>query len=265
MELTLPESLIGQRRERLEDVANQLDATIGDHLLGLVLAGSAGRGTDTAHSDLDLVIVHDMDAPSEPDLSHLTAPDLDLIPVSLEQLKHLATFGDDQWGYRWTLAWAPTLLDRTGGRILAAVARQECLSEVETEYLLFDKGVLDAWINLLYRVQKSNRDGRELAARVDAAESISSFLDIVFALENRVRPYSSYLLWSLHHHPLRTWSRDALVASVESILAADSRALVALFAEMRARCARYPSPRLSQKMVALIDSWNPEEYAALYD
>jgi predicted nucleotidyltransferase len=264
MRLTLPGTLNQQRRERLTGVAHALDARFGDRLLGLVLAGSAGRGTDTPNSDLDLFIVLDPAALSQLDLSDLAAHDLDLIPVSLEQLERLATFGDDQWGYRWTLAWAPTLLDRTSGRIPAAVTRQQRLSEAETAELLMDKGVLDAWINLLYRVQKSNRDGRALAARLDAAESVASFLDIVFALENRVRPYSSYLLWSLDHHPLKTWAADDLVAAIETILAADTRALVTLFTEIRDRCARYPDRELSEQMVELIDSWTPEEYGALY-
>lgn len=264
MDISLPDTLNQYRRDRLSSLADRLDIALGPRLLGLVLAGSTGRGTDTALSDFDLIVVVP-DVPGSPlPLSKLAAPDLDLIPLSLEHLERLAPFGDEQWGYRWTYAWLPCLLDRTGGRIVAALDRQQRLSDDEVYSILIDHGRLDEWINLVYRTLKSARDGRDYEARLDAAETLPNFLEIVFALERRVRPYNSYLLWSLDHHPLGAWTRDALLKTIDSILAADAGTLVDLVRNIRARCAADTDDRLRTTAVSEIDSWTPDQYAILH-
>ena len=68
--------------------------------------------------------------------------------------------------------------------------------------MLLEGDQLDGYVNMAYRALKSDRDGRALERRLDAAESVHWWLDVVFTLEGRVRPYNKYLAWELREHPL---------------------------------------------------------------
>jgi len=248
--MEFPETLSAERRALIEDAAAKLQTEYGEDFLGMVLSGSAGRGLETERSDLDVIVV------VSPELADKPLPrntELELLPVSLEHLETLATFGDAQWFWRWSYAWAPTLLDRTGGRIEQAVERQTWLSAEETQVVLRHR--LDAWINLAYRSLKSARDGNMLAARMDAAEAITPFLDVVFALDGQVRPYSKYLTWSLQHHPLPSWPTDDLLEMIEQYLAGNPVAI-------RQSLRRVQSTELPL-VQEIFDGWAAEQYDAL--
>ena len=59
------------------------------------------------------------------------------------------------------------------------------------------------YINYLYRSLKCIRDGDIEAARLEAAFSIPSLLDVNFAIhKGRLRPYYKYLKWELKSFPL---------------------------------------------------------------
>ena len=55
---------------------------------------------------------------------------------------------------------------------------------------------------MLYRSLKNARIGLELASFLDAQESIPWFLEFVFAVHGRLRPYNKWLAWELEAHPL---------------------------------------------------------------
>lgn len=78
------------------------------------------------------------DMASGPRAPSLHTAELDLIPLSLEHLETVAGFGSAWYGFRWTYAWAPTLLDRTGGRITQAIERQTRLGHDESMQAVFD-------------------------------------------------------------------------------------------------------------------------------
>jgi Nucleotidyltransferase domain len=61
---------------------------------------------------------------------------------------------------------------------------------------------LDGYVNSYYRSAKNVRAGLELAALLDAQASIPYYLDFVFAVHGRVRPYNKWLEWELREHPL---------------------------------------------------------------
>ncbi|MFC9687234.1 nucleotidyltransferase domain-containing protein [Kribbella sp. NPDC056951] len=248
--MEFPETLSPERRELIETAAAQLQTQYGEGFLGMVLSGSAGRGLETERSDLDVLVVVSPELVDKP-LTRNT--ELELLPVTLQHLEKLSTFGDDQWGYRWSYAWAPTLLDKTGGRIQQAVERQTRLSPEESLSLLQHR--LDAWINLAYRSLKSARDGNSLAARMDAVEAMSPFLDVVFALDGQVRPYSKYLTWSLHHHPLASWPTAVLLETIEQYLAGNPEAI----RQSLRRVQRSELPLVQETF----DDWSAEQYDAL--
>ncbi|GAB3940285.1 hypothetical protein GCM10029976_057710 [Kribbella albertanoniae] len=248
--MEFPETLSAERRVLIENAATQLQSQYGDGLLGLVLSGSAGRGVETERSDLDVLVVVTPELVDKP-LTRNT--ELELLPVTLQHLETLATYGDAQWGYRWTYAWVPTLLDKTGGRIEQAMKRQARLSPEESQELLLQR--LDAWINQAYRSLKSSRDGNVLAARMDAVEAIAPFLDVVFALNGLVRPYNKYLTWALQHHPLPSWPTEELLHTIEQYLAGDPEAI----RQSLRRVQSYELPLIAETFA----EWSAEQYDAL--
>ncbi|WP_405063423.1 nucleotidyltransferase domain-containing protein [Kribbella sp. NBC_01505] len=248
--MKFPETLSAGRCALIEDAAKTLQREYGVGFLGMVLSGSAGRGVETERSDLDVIVVVTPELVERP-LRRDT--ELELLPVTLKHLETLAVFGDDQWGYRWSYAWAPTLLDHTDGRIERAIERQTRLSAEEVQALLELR--LDAWINLTYRTLKSTRDGNLLAARLDAAEAISPFLDVVFALDGQVRPYSKYLTWTLEHHPLPSWPTEDLLQTIEQYLAGNAEAIRQSLRQVQA----YGLPLVQETF----DDWAAEQYDAL--
>ncbi len=256
MDLQLPSELLAGQQELIIELAERNDADHANGLLGLVLSGSAARGMATERSDLDVYVVLTDDAARARRTTWSTS--VDEIPVSLSELEDVPPFASQGWWFRWSFAWAPTLLDRTSGRIPAAVRRQATLTPEESDAVLVDHDRLDGWINYAYRALKSDRDDRRLERRLDAAESMPWLLDVVFALAGRVRPYHKYLPWELHEHPLPHWPADVLLPLLERTLDGDPAAIRETFARVRAGCAAYDAARGRGRTREIIDSWGDE-------
>jgi len=145
VDLELPDQLGVEQRELIDDLAERNDADHVEGMLGLVLSGSAARGMATVRSDLDVYVVLFDDSVRGRRTTRSTP--VDEIPVSLSKLEAVPPFGSQGWWFRWSFAWAPTLLDRTDGRIPAAVRRQATLTPEESDAVLVDHDRLDGWIN----------------------------------------------------------------------------------------------------------------------
>ncbi|MBA3309309.1 MAG: nucleotidyltransferase domain-containing protein [Nocardioidaceae bacterium] len=256
MDLELPNQLAAEQRELIVELAERNDADHAEGLLGLVLSGSAARGMATERSDLDVYVVLADDAARERRTTRSTA--VDEIPVSLSELEDVPPFGSLGWWSRWSFAWVPTLLDRTSGRIPAAVRRQATLTPEEGDAVLVDHDRLDGWINYAYRALKADRDDRPLERRLDAAESMPWLLDVVFALAGRVRPYHKYLPWEVREHPLPDWPADVLLPLLEGTLDGDPAAIRETFARVKAGCAAYDAARGHDRTREIIDGWGDE-------
>ena len=255
-ELDLPDWLTTDQRDRLVTLAERNDDAHGDDLLGLALSGSAGRGHATEHSDLDVVVVLTDEAAATRSSTH--SPDVDEAIDSWSELLTVPPFGTEHWWYRWTYAWAPVLLDRTGGELAEAVRRQATLTPAEADGILIDHDRLDGWVNFAYRALKNDRDGRPLETRLDAAESVPWLLDVVFALAGRVRPYNKYLPWELRTHPLDGWPADDLLGLVERTLEGDVGAIRETFARVRPACSSYDAARGHTRTTDMVEGWGEE-------
>jgi hypothetical protein len=256
MELAMPHHLDPGQRELIAGLAERNDSDHGGGFLGLVLSGSAARGMATERSDLDVYVVLDDGAARERRTDRTVS--VDEIPVALSELERVPPFGSVDWWSRWSFAWAPTLLDRTGGRIPAAAHRQATLTPEEADGVLVDHDRLDGWVNFAYRSLKSDRDGRPREGRLDAAESVPWLLDVVFALAGRVRPYNKYLPWELRQHPLDDWPADLLLSLLDRTLDGDPAALRETFGRVRACCATYDAERGHDRASTLISAWGEE-------
>ncbi|MGA5508326.1 hypothetical protein [Streptomyces umbrinus] len=188
-------------------------ASTDSAVVGLVLKGSrAHEGMTTEYSDHDLYVVLADGATTA--LTRFTGhrtPELDLVIVSLDEFRAAGMPGFE----RYALARARIVLDRLDGgiaQILAAKAR------LDADVAFREAGEwLDAYANSVYRSVKNARDGHALAARLDAADSIRSLLELLFALDRRPRPYNKYLEWELARFPLPGWDTGMLLDAVDRI------------------------------------------------
>jgi hypothetical protein len=206
-------------------------ATADPAVAGLVLKGSrAHDGMTTEHSDHDLyVVLADGAATDLHRFAGHRTPELDLVLVSLAEFRAAGMPGHE----RYALARARVVFDRLGGEIAAILAAKARLGADEA-FRAAD-GWLDAYANSLYRSVKNDRDGERLAARLDAADSMSHLLELLFVLDRRPRPYNKYLRWELAHHPLPGWDAGLLLDGVDRITATgDVAAQRRLFARVEA-------------------------------
>ena len=254
--LDFPLGLSKERRDLLTEVAERNEATHGPAMLGLILSGSVARGLATDRSDLDVYVVLRDDAAADRWTTH--SAKVDEIPLPLSELEELPPFGSEGWWYRWSFAWAPVVSDRTGGRLQALSRAQATVSPVEAREILVAHDRLDGWINYAYRALKSDRDGRTLERRLDAAESVPWLLDTIFTLAGRVRPYHKYLPWELEHHPLRGWTSEELLGLLQRTLDGEPSAIRETFERVQAECRTFDEALSEPLLVPIIDGWGSE-------
>ncbi len=245
-------SLRRDAQAALEEILGRDDPGI----VGVVLSGSAARGMATERSDVDVIVVWD-------ELDGRTTCRSDLVdewPTTLAELEDVPPFGSMGWWARWSFAWVPVLRDDTGGRLAEAVRRQATLTPQEQRHVLTDGDRLDGWVNFAYRALKSDRDGRALESRLDAAESVPWLLDTIFALAGRVRPYNKYLAWELREHPLDVpeWSAERLLPQLQRMLDGDVVALRETFAVVDRELRRWDATHGGVELGEMVDAWGDE-------
>ncbi len=198
----------------------QEEAQLDPNIQGFFLSGSRGKGFGKPYSDYDVyIIVKDQvvegyKAKYPRDLYE----NMDLMVFSVTEFRGLAAWGSPEWFGRYSFTHVKAIIDKTG-------EIQEILNEKaripEPHRDEFIKGMLDGYINFMYRSLKCIRDGDLLAARLEAAYSIPLFFDVIFAIhEGRLRPYYKYLRWELEQFPLVKLPLDAneIIAKIRRIL-----------------------------------------------
>lgn len=256
VDLDLPSHLPDTDRALIAALAERNLADHGDGFQGLALSGSAGRGMATHLSDLDVFVVLSDEAAAGRTTAH--SDEVDEIPWSRTELHDVGAFGTEDWWHRWSCAWTPVVLDRTGGELAGALLRQATLTPAEADAVLIDHDRLDGWVNFAYRALKSDRDGRPFEARLDAAESVPWLLDVIFTMAGRVRPYNKYLPWELRTHPIDGWPADELLGLVGRSLDGDASAIRETLPRIRAACAAYDEQRGHTRTTDMVDGWGPE-------
>jgi hypothetical protein len=127
------------------------------------------------------------------------------------------------------------------------VDRKRTLTAEEADALV--RSSLDDYVNSLYRSLKNARDGRALASRLDAADSMAPLLTLLFALQGRVRPWNKYLVLEIERRSLLV---ERLLERIDAILAsADVDVQRSLFRDVEA------AARL-RGFGSGIDDWEPD-------
>jgi hypothetical protein len=217
------------------------EAEADSDVVGVFFGGSRGKGALlTEWSDHDVwVVVRDDTAYGRWAERHPFRHG-DPVEVILVTLDRLRTHPPD-----YTFAHVTPLVDRGGiAELLAAKAQVDPVGAGEP---------LDDYVNCYYRSAKNARDGLALEARLDAAESIPYFLQFLFTVSGRVRPYNKWLRWELEQHPLEPpWTAAELLPRLVRILATgDQEEQRALFRDAE-RLAR------GRGLGEVIDGWQPD-------
>ena len=212
---------------------------------GVVLVGSqALPAFVSSHSDFDVFVVLALHHPDW-QRSRRDEP-IDVVPVTVEEFERHALPGS-------STAWnQPAFIDARvdfdrAGRVTPLVDRKRTLTEDEADSIV--RSSLDDYINSLYRSLKNGRDGRGLASRLDAADSIAPLLSLLFGLQGRVRPWNKYLVLEIERRPLPV---DRVLERLEVIVgSADPETQRSLYRDVEA-VAR------AQGFGSVIDSWEPD-------
>jgi predicted nucleotidyltransferase len=231
-------------------------ARVDPNILGVLLTG--GRGKDLAFvregSDYDvLLVVREGTLPEYEERFPLRHGDaLEVQTDTVEGLRRHAAYGSPSEWARYSYAHVEALVDKLDGEIQRIVDEKARVSDEQRREVVIR--ALDAFVNSHYRSAKNRALGIELGARLDAAESLTPFLTLIFALEGRVRPYNKYLEWELRRFPLadETWEADSLLERVDRILGTGSLAQQQLLFRDVERVAR------GHGYGDVIDSWEPD-------
>ena len=157
-----------------------------ENVIGVVVHGSRGRGSHVHDgSDWDVIVV----------VRERTGRyDSEERGTELEAFEVTSLANVPKWMLP-AFTWTTPVLDKTGAVAaeLAELTRVDPATAAEP---------LDDYVNAYYRSAKNARVGLGLAAFLDAQESIPHYLDFVFTVHGRMRPYNKWLEWELSEHPL---------------------------------------------------------------
>ena len=216
------------------------------NVLGVILSGS--RVADefvTPHSDFDCWLI--LNAPDEVSWPFIRGSGIETVTATLEQFDEHARVGTATFWNRPSFLFARLEIDKRNGEIEALLDAKRRLALDEADALVHESA--GAYINSLYRSLKNLRDGRALAGRLDAVESLSPLLTLVFALEGRVRPFSKWLARELDRAPLPI---ARFLARVEQLLESpDASTQQAMFRDVE-------TVMRGHGYVELVDDWHPD-------
>jgi hypothetical protein len=212
------------------------DARADHNVLGIVVFGSRGKGAYVrATSDWDVFVVVREQRGERP---FVHGAHLETVEVTLEELRN-----QPPWN-RYSLAGVEPQLDKTG-EVAAALRDATAVDPAAAAE------PLDGYVNMLYRSLKNARLGLELASLLDAQESIPWFLEFLFTVHGRLRPYNKWLEWELEQHPLPP-SNSLLLARIERI------ARTGDIAEQQAVFRDAEALARAHGLGAVIDGWAPD-------
>lgn len=203
------------KHARFENLVHQAEADEG--VLGLLVLGSRGKGFEHERSDYDVTLI----VRDEYETAARRYEESAEMDVGIETLSSFLT--SSAWGspeawdrYDFTHVLIP--IDKTG--TIARLAEKRGLM-TKAEAQAFIRQRLDGYVNAVFRVVKCARDGSSSGVRLESAESIPCLLDVVFALEQRPKPFARYLELELKKYPLQKlpWGADEFLHDIMDILA----------------------------------------------
>ena len=225
-----------------------------DNVVGLVLTGSRGSGfaiTDGSDWDVRLVVRDEARDEYRARLGTPHGSAVEVVVLTLDKLAAVGEIGSPMAWDRPSYVHAQVIVD-TDGRVAAVIDSLRTLPPEAARALAAER--LDDYVNSYHRSAKNHRLGLAVEAHFDAAESIPSLLETLFALHGRVRPFNKLLRFELEQQPLDgdAWSADALLPRLQRILATgDLAEQQSLFRDVE-QLAR------AHDLGDVIDGWEPD-------
>lgn len=189
-----------------------------ENIIGCILLGSRGKGFENEHSDYDVTIIV-KDGCSEEyqnSLNDFNSENIDLVVMSISDFQEYATWGSDTAWDRYDYAHVKVLVDKAN--IAELAAQKGCVPKnVKNDFI---SASLDGYINYVFRSVKCHRNNNLTGAHLEASSSIPYLLDIVFAVNSRIKPFSGYLERELKEYPLKIfpWTVEDFLSSILYIL-----------------------------------------------
>jgi hypothetical protein len=213
-------------------------------IVGVVVTGSRGRNALVHEgSDWDLRIA--AQDGEEAFAETLNTPHGSIVEVAATTLKHFASW--PAWD-RYSFAHANVAIDKLEGEFARLVCALGTLTAAEASTIA--RQSLGVYTNSLYRALKNADLELDLAARLDAAESVSALVTALFAFDKRVRPFNKYLAWEFAAHPLNEWRSADLITLVDDALTGSPSLQRVLF--------RTAEPRIrAHGFGDVVDDWEP--------
>lgn len=173
-----------------------------EDILGFVVTGSRGKGFENQWSDYDFAIfVKDQALEKYQRRYRQLPPGGRLYIFTLDSFKARASWRGPRHWERYTWARLTVENDRTGGAIQKLLDEKSHVPVEQVEAHI--RGSLSWYFNQVYHSLKNLRAGNLIGHRLEAAESIHPFLDVIFCLhDRRLVPYYKYLAWELENYPL---------------------------------------------------------------
>jgi predicted nucleotidyltransferase len=191
-------------QQRFEELLEQ--AKNDPKILGFFLTGSRGKGFENENSDYDLwILVEDDESKSR--LSMMEFENFDICVDIISEFEKYAAWGSNEAWDRYDFSHIEVLVDKTG-TIQKLVDEKGSLPKENKDD--FIRSSLDAYINSVFRSVKYHRKQEFKAAQLEAAAGISSLLNVVFGLHDRIiTPFFGYLEKELHKFPLEKLSMNS--------------------------------------------------------
>jgi len=194
-------------------------AKTDENIIGLFFVGSRGKGFENEYSDYDIAIITKDEAVEKlkTEFPKNKFENIEFIVMSLSEFKDYAEWGSAFAWDRYTFLHVKALVDKTG-EVQKLIDEKGLIPEPERHN--FIASVLDDYINWVFRAVKCFRNKNILGARLEASASIPSLLDVLFALENRPKPFLGYLEKELKAYPLKKipWPADEFLKKILLIL-----------------------------------------------
>jgi hypothetical protein len=147
---------------------------------------------------------------------NLKNKEIELWVHTLTELKNHAKYWTEYSRDRYNFAHLKVMFDRTW-KVQILINQKSKLWKKEQK-MVINKSV-DSFINQLYRALKKTRDWNKFAARLNTLEAIPLFIEAIFALEWKVRPYNKYLERELNNFPLKKfpWKKWELIEKIKLV------------------------------------------------
>ncbi|MBI2410081.1 nucleotidyltransferase domain-containing protein [Candidatus Kaiserbacteria bacterium] len=188
------------------------------NVVGLILQGSRGKGFENEFSDYDALLIVADDASDEYKKRYdVPISGLDLPVCSLSEFRAPTWWGslgepEDRYDY----AHCNILVDRTGEVRKIVEQRGQIPREQQYDFVYRS---LDGYVNAVFRSVKAWRNNNPEGAHFEAASSIPYFLDALFGVHGRPRPYYGYIRKEFEKYPIEMpWEPDDIVHTLLQIL-----------------------------------------------